>query len=213
MRVAPLVVVATVISPIGIAVGESTAAARVDTSVTKLKSSANPDHAFTILLNGHAFAAPQLRRRLSHLSFVVNARLLARHEIRAFSSARAASGFAHRPDRAPILARTNGGGSVPSAYLYQHADAGGWALGFGDPRYGHPFGWQTPWIGSAYNDQVSSVMAIQAEVCLYEHINYGGRRLIIDGRASGGAVPWFDLPWYFNDITSSVKVVAGTGSC
>ncbi|AKJ30172.1 basic secretory protein-like protein [Caldimonas brevitalea] len=62
------------------------------------------------------------------------------------------------------------------------------------------------WVGRTWNDRISSVkVPAGAQVTLYEHANYGGRSLVLNGDNANL------VPMGMNDMASSFKLTAGSG--
>lgn len=91
--------------------------------------------------------------------------------------------------------------------MYQHADGGGHSRGFNTGDWIANFRdihWQIdPFSWKQWNDQVSSIKVLGGVVLVaYEHVNYGGNRLIVIGPSYVSQVP---AGW--NDTISSCIVL------
>ncbi|HWP63441.1 MAG TPA: hypothetical protein VNO86_08225 [Candidatus Binatia bacterium] len=67
-----------------------------------------------------------------------------------------------------------------------------------------PFGW-CAFLDSSWNDCISSVEAQlsgSTQICLWEHVDYGGSGLKINPGSNG----WWNMPSWLNDKISSIEI-------
>ena len=111
------------------------------------------------------------------------------------------------------LVWAQGVGNVAAAHdqviLYEHINWGGHSMSF---QYDKDVPDLTKWkfVGSStsWNDKISSIkVGSDAKIILYEHTNYRGASITLQGTRSGGAGDFPDLRKIgWNDRVSSFKV-------